>query len=380
MTDREKYRTRGGYFLAIKDYKAAVDEYTKLLKDYPADFVARNNLGIAYFGIHDLKRAAAETHQASEIYPKIVVTRNNAAMYEMYAGEFDKAELDAQDALNLSPTYVKAYVIAALSDLAQDHADRAAGTYSKMKTISTAAATQADIGLADIAFTEGRIKDGMAILEGGLSADQVNSNFDAAARKLTMLAYAQRLLGDGEKALSFADRAIVLAKQEPVLISAAGIYAEENRPQSATAQLSALRNAAAENTKANVAIIEGEIRLKSRDFDQAVNFFRNAISYYDPWLAHYELGMAYLEKGAFPEASSEFETCVKRRGEAADLFHDEIPTFYLYPAAYYYLALAQEGMGSSSAAAGSFREFLSFQLKSNESPLASDARRRLASF
>src|SRR5262249_51030840 len=36
MTDREKYRTRGVYFLTIKDYKAAVDEYSKLVKEYPA--------------------------------------------------------------------------------------------------------------------------------------------------------------------------------------------------------------------------------------------------------------------------------------------------------------------------------------------------------
>jgi hypothetical protein len=38
------------------------------------------------------------------------------------------------------------------------------------------------------------------------------------------------------------------------------------------------------------------------------------------WFGHYDLGRAYLALNAFPQADSEFDRCLKRRGEAMSLF------------------------------------------------------------
>jgi hypothetical protein len=40
----------------------------------------------------------------------------------------------------------------------------------------------------------------------------------------------------------------------------------------------------------------------------------------DTWIGRFELGRAYIEAGAFTEADSEFDQCLKRRGEAIELF------------------------------------------------------------
>ena len=46
----------------------------------------------------------------------------------------------------------------------------------------------------------------------------------------------------------------------------------------------------------------------------------------DTWIGHFDLGRAYLAAGAFPQADSEFDRCLKRSGEALSLFLDEEPT------------------------------------------------------
>jgi hypothetical protein len=80
---------------------------------------------------------------------------------------------------------------------------------------------------------------------------------------------------------------------------------------------------------------------------------------------------------AFTEAYSELEVCLKRRGEATAAFLDEVPTYRLFPAVYYYMGRAQEGL-KSPAAADSYRTFLQIKQKGEGDPLVADARRRVA--
>jgi hypothetical protein len=47
------------------------------------------------------------------------------------------------------------------------------------------------------------------------------------------------------------------------------------------------------------------------------------------------LGLAYLEDGKFAQADSEFDQCIKRRGEALSLFSDTQPAFGYFPHVYY---------------------------------------------
>jgi hypothetical protein len=89
------------------------------------------------------------------------------------------------------------------------------------------------------------------------------------------------------------------------------------------------------------------------------------------------LGRAYLEAEAYAEAHSEFELCIKRQGEAASVFINDLPTFRYFPPVYYYLGRAQQGLGSE-AAAESFKKFLDIQGQGDhEQALVKDAIARL---
>ena len=46
MTDREKFRTRGGYYAAIGDNDKASEQYEALVKQFPADSNALSNLAV----------------------------------------------------------------------------------------------------------------------------------------------------------------------------------------------------------------------------------------------------------------------------------------------------------------------------------------------
>ena len=91
---------------------------------------------------------------------------------------------------------------------------------------------------------------------------------------------------------------------------------------------------------------------------------------------HLDLGRAFLEAGAFTEADAQFEQCTKRRGEAIELFMDNVPTYSYFPLVYYYQGRAREGMKSESYAEF-YKSYLAIRGQSSQDQLVSDLRKRL---
>jgi hypothetical protein len=77
----------------------------------------------------------------------------------------------------------------------------------------------------------------------------------------------------------------------------------------------------------------------------------------------------------YPEAQRELGECLRRRGEAAAVFLDEVPSFRLLPPVHYHLGRALEGLGSPQAAE-QFRTYVAIRAGGSD-PLVGDARRRL---
>ncbi len=122
-------------------------------------------------------------------------------------------------------------------------------------------------------------------------------------------------------------------------------------------------------------LIEGEIALAAGDPPKAVKTFIEANNLLDTWIGRFDLGKAYLEAGALPEADSEFDRCIKRRGEALSLFLDQSPTYGFFPSVYYYLGRILEGLKSANFAE-SYRTYLSIRQKAGEDPLLPEVRKR----
>jgi tetratricopeptide (TPR) repeat protein/predicted Ser/Thr protein kinase len=376
MSEREKYRTRGGYYLLVRNPDNAIEEFSALVKQYPADTAGIANLAFAYFLRRDMPRALEEARRAVDAYPKNVPQRNNLGLYAMYAGDFQTAIREQDEVLRLNPRFILAYVGKALSQLALGHADQAAETYRRAAAIDVRGASLAAMGLADIALTQGRPDEAAPILERGIEADTANQDADAAAAKLVALAQARLGLKDSAAAVAAAEKAIAMARGENVLYPAAQVYLATGREAKALSLATELGARLEPDPQAYAELIRGESELARNRPADALRRFQAAKKIADSWAGRLDLGRSYLAARAFPEADAELENCLRRRGEATALFLDESPSFRVFPPVFYSLGLAREGL-KSPGATDAFKSFLAFRPTDGD-PLAADAKQRLA--
>ena len=378
MSDREKYRTRGVYYLVVShNPDKAIDELTQLVNFYPADNLGMAGLALAYFYKRDMHGALEVARRVVDLWPRNTPQRNNLGLYAMYAGDFDSGIREQQAVLQMNANFVLAYVGLALSQLGKGEVDQARESWKKVDKFGSDGASAAAIGLADIDLYQGLTPDAAKILEKAAPADEQNKNPDAAAVKWTTLAQADVLLDRSGPARAALQHALADSKETSVLFWASRIAESLEEDSKALDISNQLSSRLEQDARAYAKLIQGEVELKHGKAREAVELFLESQKIADTWLGRLDLGRAYLEAGAYAEADSELETCLKRRGEATAAFLDESPTFYLFPPVYYYLGRAQQAL-KSPAAAESYKTFLNFKASSEHDSLVADARRRLA--
>jgi tetratricopeptide (TPR) repeat protein/tRNA A-37 threonylcarbamoyl transferase component Bud32 len=376
MSEREKYRTRGAYYLMIRDPDKAIEEQLQLVKLYPADNAGIANLALAYFYRRDMPRALEEGQRAAEMHSGNAVQWSNVGLYAMYAGDFDAAIRDQRQVLEKYPSLEYGYIGTALPQLALGRLKDAADTYGRLEKLGPGGASVASIGLADMALYEGRASDAAKLLEKGVREDSANKNADGAARKLATLAEAHLLLGNPKEATRDAESALTQSKETEVMFWGARAYLGAGQDQKALAISRQLGSQLEPDPQAYGKLIEGEVELKHTKAQEALKLFLDSRKIADTWMGRFDSARAYIEAGAFTQAYSELEVCLKRRGEATALFLDESPSYHLFPPVYYYLGRAQEGL-KSPAAVASYRAFLTMKEKGAQDPLVADVRGRL---
>ena len=181
MTDREKYRTRGGYYLAVSDGDKAVEEFSALVKQYPADSMGLSALAHAYYLRHDMAQAVDASRRAVEIYPKNVVYRTNASLYALFASDYDTSEREAQAVLQINPIYEDAYTILALCETAKGNFDQANQHWHKVESLSAGGASSAAGGLADLALYRSDPEQAISALKKGIDGDTVGNSVSRKA-------------------------------------------------------------------------------------------------------------------------------------------------------------------------------------------------------
>jgi len=369
MTERERFTTRAVYFLRNDDYVQCAKEYDELIKKYPADAVAHNQRAICLARLRKMREAAGEMRLALQIAPKRTTYMVNLALFEVYAGEFESAEKRVAAMPEPHPYAIQAL---ALSQLGRGMVREAAQTYERLKTLDRA--TFAAAGLGDLAIYEGRFADAVRLLDEGARADLAEKTPDLAAYKLTSLAYAQLARGQNSLAIAAADKALQTSSIVPVRFLAARVLVEAGATAKARPLAAALVAELPAAPQAYGKIIEGQIALKSGNARTAIKALTEANTLLDTWFGRFDLGRAYLAAGAFPQADSEFDQCIARRGEALSLL-DEDPTFGYFPSVYYYQGRVREGLKNAGFAA-SYREYLKIRGESKEDPLLPDVRKR----
>jgi tetratricopeptide (TPR) repeat protein len=376
MSDREKFRTRGLYYVTVRKPDRAVEELKNLVAQYPSDTNGIANLALAYFYKRDMAQAVAVGKRFTEIYPRAVPQRNNVGLFAMYGGDFETAVKEQRAVLDLNPKFHLAFVGLALSQLAEGKPDEARETWKGLAAVDAHGASLAAMGLADMALAEGKPAEAVPLLEKGAADDLASKDTDAAAGKLVSLAEAQLALGKEKAALASAEKAVSLARGENILFPAAQVLVAAGKTPRALELAADLGKRLEDDPRAYGKLIEAEAQLKAGKAGEAVRTIESARAISDTWLGRFLSGRAYVEAGAFTEADGELERCAKRRGEATAAFLDEVPSWRLYGPVLYWRGRAQEGL-KSPAAADSFKAFLAIRGNAGGDPLVADARRRL---
>ena len=377
MSDREKYRTRGGYYLANRKPRKAIEEYSALVQQFPSDGAGYSNLALGFFYLRDMPKALEQGRQAVELFPKGLLQLNNLALYAVYAGDFATAASNARKVISQNASYVNAYGALAMAQMGQGQLVEAERTYQDMAKISSRGAEMATMGRADLLLYQGRTKEAIALLQESLSPASGKHDDSTIAAYLLLSAEAKLAAGIASEAAAEARSALAHDNGGTAQFSAGRIYLEAGQfaaAQALAAQLSSQMNP---DDQAYSKLLEGESYLRRGDPRRAAALFEEAQKFADTWIGRFDLGRAYLEMGAFTEADSEMEKCLKRRGEGSALFLDDVPTFRAIPQIYYYLGRAQEGL-KSTAAVVSYKSFLDIKTQSDERGLVADARRRIA--
>jgi tetratricopeptide (TPR) repeat protein/tRNA A-37 threonylcarbamoyl transferase component Bud32 len=378
MSERERFKVRGGYFLVTGNYPKAVEELSALIENYPADFVGQINLALSLFLARDMEGARQAARRATEIYPKNVMARTNLALYAMYASDFEEAIEQSEGILEDYPDYADLYLCLGLSRFAEGSAARASEHYRKLSSTDEWGASMASMGYADIALLQGKLPDAVEILKEGITADLESGDTQAAARKSLSLARVQVALGNKGAALAQVEKVVTEQKKASLLYEAGLVFLEAEQTEEAIELAAGLEGSLRSESKLYGLLIHGEAELSNGNVAEAIRLFTEAQDLSDSWLGRFSLGKAYLAGEAYTEAYSEFEQCIQRRGESVAVFLDDVPSYHYFPPVYYYMGLAQEGL-QSPGAVQSFRSFLEMRGESETDPMVEEARQRVAS-
>ena len=376
MTERERYRVRGLYYIWTENWQGCVEEYSALIKQYPVDIVGHSNLAACYARMLDMPKAMEEAREGLKIAPNDVLARMNFALYACYASDFKSCESGATDVLKLNPKYEEAFLVLAYSHLGQGLLPQASADYEKLRNLSPWGSSLAASGFGDLSLYRGDFRAGAQVLNKGAAEDLAAANRDAAADKLIMLSYANLLRGEKAAAVSAAERALANSKSVKIRFLAARSFVETGELAKARDLTVSLSSEIQKSPHVYAKLILGEIALKDHDTSQAIELFNEAKERSDTWLGRFDLGRAYLEAGAFTEADAEFERCIQRRGEVLELFMDDVPTYSYLPPVYYYQGRDLEGLKSPDFSMF-YRTYLSIRGQSTEDPLTADIRHRL---
>jgi tetratricopeptide (TPR) repeat protein/predicted Ser/Thr protein kinase len=380
MSDREKYRTLGSYYLGMAlNYEKAVETYEKLVELYPADDVAHANLSLAYLYTGDVQRALTQVREVLKLNPRSTSDRYNLAIQLVYAGDFEGAIKEGARAIKESPTYEQPYLPVALGALFLDDISEARATYQRVEALSPFGGSLGRLGRADLMLYRGQYREALSILQQSEQADEKAGNTALLGPQHVALAESLLALGRKPQAIAAALEAVGRSRHESVRVPAALVLVQAGRDADAERIAVEMENTLQAHMAAYAQLVRAAVAMRDGRHGRAVELFRDSLKRRDTWLGRLMLGQLYVDTGRYTEAIGELDTCLKRHGETGDVFFYDFPTARYLPPLYYYLARAQEALGSADARKN-FQKFLALRGDAlPPDPLAADAAKRLGS-
>jgi tetratricopeptide (TPR) repeat protein/predicted Ser/Thr protein kinase len=375
MTERERFRTRGAYYFFIGDYGKCIEEYGSLVAQYPADNIGHSNLANCYMRLRNMPKALEEVKRAVEVSPKGVVQRCNLSLLYTYNGDFASGEREAREVLKMNPAYEPAYMTLADAQIGLGNAQMATETYRSLAKLGKSSASTATLGLAAVAGYQGRFSEAAHMLRSGADADLAAKDTDSAGDTLIAMAVAQLASGHNKEAIDLASRAVASKKDVNIRFVAGRVFAEAGASDKAREISTGLAAESHIEPQTYAKIIDGLIAIQGKNTQGAIQLLSEANKSLDTWIGHFDLGRAYVEAGQFTEANSEFDICIKRKGESIE-FLDDGPTYSYLPPVFYYQGRALQGLRSHGFS-DSLQTYVTIRGESKDDPLAADALHQL---
>ena len=352
MGERDRLKLLGDYYqYATEDLDRAIASYTDSLSKWPHDLAAATNLANAYQARGDREKALELARRASREHTQNLVLRGNVASLEINAEDFEGAVTDARKMLADLPrptTAMYGYLAVALAAL-----NRHDDVLAMMPVYAKVDPSNAVAFAADFAIAEGRDKEAAALLEKGVAKDLADKNPDAVEIKLAMLAELHAKHGD-KAATRAAAKRVTQQPQREFIAALALLQVRADADAKAIAAKFAQELAPSRRVLARM--IEGEALRVAGKPREAMIAFQDAMKIIDHPTAHFLLARAALDAKQYTEAYSELGHCLEHRGEVANGPDDVSGVRYLPPLTYY-LAKAQDGLGSPEAGA-TYKKFL----------------------
>jgi serine/threonine protein kinase/Flp pilus assembly protein TadD len=432
VSERELYYIQGEYYRTTEaTFDKAIEALNNLLRLYPEDGDGNNRLGLIYKTIEEWDKAIeryqvciqnkydrffyyvnlAEVYMAKgmneraehilELYldqfPDVAWIHGDYAINYLCQRQYEFAITEAEKALELDPTHYHAFWIKGHIFHAQGNFTAAEVEYSKLLREDEAARLYGRDSLCSLYLAQGRSDEAISQATLGLQlADQVNDS----PWKMWLswrLAYLHMITGNYQEALRICNAALQtdiegvrLDLKRRVLYFKGLVEVSMNSLGDARRTADELRQQIERGlNRKEIRFyhhLKGMIELAGDNFDQAIDFFNEAISllphqyYRHPWLVGNDralflnsLAQTYYRAENFDEAQEEF-------GKIHPLTAGRFEYGDIFAKSYYMLGKIFEKREWDQLARQNYQDFLELWRNADPSfPEIEDARSRLAS-
>jgi tetratricopeptide (TPR) repeat protein len=420
LTEHEKLLIEGDFYRdSDSTYHEAIEAYENVLKLYPEDTVVTHNLALIYDNIEDWDKAIIYYEAAIQGKTNFVLTYTQLAQAYMAIGQYDKAKEVYEDCIRKFPDAVQGYhgksrlfAVQGQYDLALKEMDNAAAInplYTRaMIYFLTGDFAQVEAGykkwlgqanqswylnarkwLENLYRAQGKFKEAESQILQGIDLVEKRGTSNRVGYK--RLAYLHLTLRNTEKALEAFEKAWDIGEKDPRrdykipdLMLKGWIFTEMGRLDGAQLAAEEIKDLVASSLYKkeirNYYILLGMIELKNKNYPDAVDHFKKAISYLnyqnfwggDHAFYIYYLALAYYESGALDKARDEFE-------EITTLTVGRMSYGDIYAKSFYMLGKIHEQQGKTAKAIENYEKFLSLWKDADPGlPEVDDAKKRLA--
>jgi tetratricopeptide (TPR) repeat protein len=352
LGERDRLNFLGDYYQTVtEDHERAIAAFDQLLAKWPRDPYALNNEPTSYQALGDLKKALETQRRSARLYRHDILNRLNVVDVEIMAGEFEGAITDNKQVMADFPrTPPEIHLYFGVPLAMTGHTEDAFAALAKFEQLAPPAGAAAR---ADLLAALGHLREAEQLLTTALADDVSHERVDNAMIKRTTLAELRLRRGDLAGARTMA-ASITGGTRSMLRALLVAVDAGDDKRA-----LEVAHRFAADPTSTPrwiAKLVEAEaLRVRGKP-EPAMIELKDALHAINMPIAHFLLARAALDAKRYEEASSELQICIARRGETA-LAIDDVTAMREVPLYTYYLAKAQDSLGSGNAKA-TYRAFL----------------------